>query len=431
MEDWILGLIGFGVFFTLALLKVHVGLAGALVGFTGLWFILGLEKATSSLAVIAFDSLSHYSFAVIPLFILTGEFAYAGGLAEDAFIAARKWLGSLPGGLGVATAGACGLFATISGSSMATTAVMGRTAYPELIKNKYDVKLAAGIVGCAGTFGILIPPSTALIFYAIFVEQPVGPLFLATPIPAALTVILYMLTIILRVKLNPSLAPVSETSTWKEKFVSLKGAAAPIFVFTIIIGGLYTGFATPSELASIAVAAVLIFILVQRRLTLRGFWQSLISTMSMTSTVFFIILGAFIFLPFLGLTGFTNVVVGGIASLQVDRYVIMGGIILMYTILGMFLNGLAMQALTLPLVFPIIMGLGFNPIWFGIIIVKVMEIGLVTPPLGMNIYVLKTVIKEDISYSTLFSSIWTFLLCDFAVVGFMLVFPDLILIFAR
>ena len=415
----------------MVLLKVPVGLAGGFVGFAGLWVLLGLNIAKASLSVIPFSALSHYSFVVLPLFILTGDFAHAGGIAKDTFITARRWLGWLPGGLAVATAGATGMFAAISGSSLATTGVFGRTAFPELIEHKYDIKLAAGVVGCCGTFGILIPPSTCLLFYAIFVEQPVGPLFLACPIPAALTVFLYMATIVLRVKLNPSIAPYSETSSWKEKIYSLKGAIAPVIIFTIIIGGLYTGFATPSELASLSVLVVLVFIISQRRLTLRGFWESLKSTMVMTSTIFFIILGAFIFTPFLAISGFTDVFVNSIASLEVSRHVVLVGILVMYVIMGCFLDGLAMQAVTLPVVFPIIMALGFDPIWFGVIMVKMIEIGLITPPLGMNIYVLKSVIGGDVTLWTLFKSVWTFLLCDLAVVGFMVAFPNLVLILVR
>jgi len=434
LENWLIGLIGFVAYFGLTLLKIPIGLSGILVGFAGLSFIIGLNPSIKTLGIIPFDALHNPAYIVVALFILTGELAYAGGLGDDLFETARKWLRVLPGGLALAQITACGAFGTISGSSQATVAVMGRTALPELIKNKYDVKLAAGVTACAGTFGILIPPSTTLIFYAIFVEQPVGPLFLASLIPAAITVILYMFTVILMVKLKPSLVPVVdfEPPKFKEKVVALKVAIGPVLVFTTVIGGLYTGFATPSELASFAVAVILVYVFIARRLKLGGLWESLKATARMTTAVFYIILGAFILIPFLALSGFTNVFISWISNLAVDRYLTFAALIGMYFILGMFLPNLAMMALTLPLVFPLIVSLDFNPIWFGIVILKMIEIANVTPPFGMNIFVLKSVIDEgglSISHFTLFSSVWPFVLCDLAVVGFLLAFPNVVLFF--
>ncbi|MFC1990894.1 TRAP transporter large permease [Chloroflexota bacterium] len=422
----VLGLLGFALVILLLFLKVPIGFACAFVGLLGLWVIKGLTVTLESYGYISFFAVQNYALSVVPIFVWIGSLAFFSGLGVELFSAARKWLGRLPGGLPIAAVVGSGGFAAITGSSLSAVATMGKVAYPELIKNKVDPLLAAGVIGCSGTFAILIPPSAALVFYAIFVEVSVGPLLLAAITPGLITVIIYVLSVMIRVKLNPALCPASEKEvSWRERFGALQILLPVMTIFGSILGSIYFGIATPTEAASLGLVVTLITLVALKRFSFKIVTESVRETAFTTAVILTVILGAMLLTPFLALTGVITLATEFVTGLEVNRYIVLAGITLLYLVLGMLLDALAMLALTLPFTFPIITGLGFHPVWFGVYIVKLVEIALVTPPVGMNIYVLKSIVPENVGIGLLFKSVWPFVICDLFIMVLIVVFPEI------
>lgn len=379
-EQLLIGYVGLAVFLVFIAGGVRLGFAALLTGFLGLWVLVGIEPALNSLGSAAYGIIANYSYAVIPLFILMGYFAHYAGFADDLFASARKWVGHLPGGLLVATVMGGAGFAAVCGSSVASAGILTKVCLPELEKHHYDMKLSIGCLASTGTIAIMIPPSFTMVIYCIMVEQPVAQLLIAGVLPGILTAVLYATYVIMRARLQPSLAPRLSGVSWKERVVAV-GVMWPILlVAAVIIGGLYTGFITASEAGAVGAMVILLVALARRRLSWSKFKESLMKTLGTTSMVLVIVLGVLFFSRFLAYSQVTYDLSSLIVALPLPRMAIMVFILGLYFILGMFMEPIGMMALTLPVVFPAIMALGFDPILFGILVVVMSELSMLTPP---------------------------------------------------
>lgn len=428
MSSLAIGFTGIGIVIILIAIRVPIGAALGLTAFFGVAIIRNIDVAFTLLRTTPFEFAAHWSLSAIPMFLLMGAVAYYSGVSSALFHAARLWLGALPGGLAVAATFACAGFAAASGASIATAAAMGRITIPEMLKVKYDKGLAAGVVASAGTLGTLIPPSILMVLYGIFAEVSIGKLFIAGILPGILTATVYAGMIILRCHLNPALAPnIDFKATWAERFSSLKDIW-PLAVLIIgIIGGLYGGIFTATEAG--AVGALLAFVItwLQGRMTKSLVKAAVLEALSSTARIFFIAVGAVLLTRFLALTGvpvYLGQVVGGWAA---DPLLLVVAASVVYIILGMFLDPLGVMLLTLPLFLPMFIALDLNLIWFGILVIKYLEIGLITPPVGMNVYVIKSVVGDKIELETIFKGVAWFLVCDIIVVGLIVAFPNIAL----
>jgi tripartite ATP-independent transporter DctM subunit len=425
------GLISVAATMVLVLCGVRIGYASGVIGLVGLWALRGWESGSGLAAALAYSEVSHYSLSVLPMFILIGFLAYFAGLTQGAFAAARAWFGFLPGGLAVATVFATAGFAAVSGASTATAAVFSRVAIPEMLKHGYDGRLAAGVVAAGGTLASLIPPSAILVIYAIIVEESVGALLLAGFIPGAISAVVYGAVIVLRCWKWPQLGAPIKGITWSERAKATPGAMPIVLVIAIILGGIYTGWITPTETGAAGAAVIFILALLRRVFTGQGMTKkdladALMETSKITVMIFTIIWGVLIYVRFLGFTGLPAAFADWIAHLDVPRMAIFLCILGVYIILGMFMDGIGMLLLTLPVVYPAILALGFDPIWFGIILVKMIEVGLVTPPIGLNCFVVNGV-RPDIPLSEVFKGIWPFVVADLITVAFLIIFPGIVL----
>jgi tripartite ATP-independent transporter DctM subunit len=420
------GIIGIFFLFFLLALRMQIGFCMAIVGFLGFTLLCSFESSFSILGMEAFKTGTAYSLTVIPLFVLMGQFANHSRMGFEIYDTFYRWLGFLPGGLSMATIGACAGFAAISGSSLATAATMGMVALPEMKRFKYDDSLATGCIAAGGTLGILIPPSTVLIIYGILTEQPIATLFIAGIIPGLFLSGLFMLTIYIMTKYNPALAPPGPKFTAKEKIYSLKGTWSILFLFLLVMGGLYTGWFTPTEAAGVGAFGAFVITIIKRKLTRDNLRGSLAETAKTTAMVFAILIGANIFGYFLTVSQIPDQLSSWIAGLGLNRYVIMLILIFAYIVLGCFMEGLAIMVLTIPIVYPMVMDMGFDPIWFGIIITLVMEMSLITPPVGVNVFILSGVAK-DVPMYTIFRGILPFWIAMFACIILLLIFPQIAL----
>jgi tripartite ATP-independent transporter DctM subunit len=395
-----------------------------LVGFGGFAYIAGVNASLGVLKTVPFTTFGDYNLTVVPLFILMGSLAYFTGISKNLYDTVHSWLGHLRGGLAMATVGACAGFAAISGSSLATAATFAKVALPEMERYKYDKALATGCIAAGGTIGSLIPPSVIFIIYAIITEQSIGKLFLAGFFPGILEAIFYMLTISILCWRNPAMGPRGPQTTLRQKFVSLKGSWFVVVLFLIVIGGLYMGWFSPTEAAGIGAFGVFIFGVATRTLGWQNFKDSLSDTGKTTAMIFLLLLGAMIFGYFLSVSRISAELADFMSGLPVSPYVIMVIIMVFYIILGCMMDSLAMILITVPVFYPLILALGFDPIWFGVIIVRVTEIGLITPPVGLNLYVLKGSAK-DIAMGDVIRGILPFLIADVFHVALLIIFPQI------
>ena len=388
------GLYGFIVLVALMFLKIPVGFVMALVGLLGFAFLVSWEAALNLMAQDFSAVFGSYNLTVIPLFVLMGQMAHHSGMSGRLFHAAYRFLGTLPGGLAVATIGACAGFSAICGSTSATAATMAAVALPEMKKYNYDPALATGVVAAGGSLGILIPPSTIFIVYGIMTEQSVGKLFLAGVMPGILMTLLFIATVFIWTWNRPDLAMPGQRFTLREKIASLAGVVETLVLFVAVMGGLFIGFFTPTEAASIGAFGTLLIAVVGRHLSWKGFAQSLVETTRVTCMILVIVAGATVFGHFLAVTRIPFDVGDWVMGLQMPPWAIMGMIILIYLALGCLMDSLAMIMLTIPIFFPVITALGFDPIWFGVIIVLVTGMGVITPPVGINVYVVAGVARD-------------------------------------
>ena len=424
MDDITIGFIGTGVLIVLVLAGVRVVYATATVGLLGVVAMIGWDAGATNVGMIPHAKGSLYALSVIPMFILIGFLAFHAGMTQALFDAARKWIGWVPGGLAVATVFATAGFAAVSGASTATAAVFSRVAIPEMLKYGYDPRLAAGVVAAGGTLASLIPPSAILVIYAIIVEESVGRLLVAGFIPGAVSALVYVAIIIFRAKLHPELGRPITGFTWGDRFRSVPGTLPIAFVIVVIFSAMYTGWATPTEAGAVGSFVVFVIALVNgmRWKTLR---EALLETAKLTVMIFSLIWGVLIVVRFLGFAGLPEMFADYVIGLPYPPIVIMICILLFYVILGMFMDAIGMLLLTLPVVYPAVIGLGYDPIWFGIIVVKMCEVCLITPPIGLNCYVVAGV-RPDIPLSAVFRGIGPFFVCDILTLGLFLAFPEII-----
>jgi len=405
------GLLSIVILIILLFAGMPIGATMAFLALLGLAYIAGLNPALNSMGSSPYRTAASYDLSVLPLFVLMGAFCFYSGLSRDLFNSAYRWIGHLPGGLAIATIGACAGFAAVCGSSVATVATIGMVALPEMKKYNYDPSLATGCIAVGGGLGILIPPSVVMVIYAILTEQSIGKLFLAGFIPGILQAILYMVTIYILCRRNPRLGHPGESSSYRERFASLKGVWGVLLLFLVVIGGIYFGVLTPTEAAGVGAFGAFLFALGRRKLNWKNFKASLFETTETTAMAFIILIGAIILGYFFALTRLPNTLSDFIAGLPLNRYIIIALIILLYYVLGTIISSMAMVVLTVPIFFPVITALGFDPIWFGIIIVAVVEVGQITPPVGINVFVVQGVAK-DVPMYTIFKGIVPFVVAD-------------------
>jgi len=417
-----IAIIGFVSLFVLMLLRVPIGMAMGLVGVSGFSYIVGGGPALKMVGQTSMRTVTDWNFAVVPLFLLMGAFATTSGMSRELFRAGNAFLGHLRGGLGIATIAACGGFAAICGSSVATAATFSRVAYPEMRRYKYPQSFATGVIAAGGTLGIMIPPSTVFAVYGLITEQDVGKLFVAGILPGILAVAMYMVTITIIGYAKPGFLPEGTRAPWSEKFAALKDVWATGLLFVFVLGGIYGGIFTATEAAGMGAAGAFLIGIARGRLSRADIRRSLLDTTRTTAAVFTILIGAMLFGYFLTVTQTPQQVTEFLTGLGIGRYGVLSLILLMYLVLGCLMDALAMIILTVPIIFPVIKELGFDPIWFGVIIVMTVELGLIHPPVGMNIFVIKSVI-EDVKISTIFYGVFPFILTDLLRLAIIVAFP--------
>ena len=399
----------------------------ALVGFFGIVTVVGLEAGLTSLSTQAYSTVASWSFTVFPMFIFMGFLAFYAGFTQFAYDAAYKWVGRLPGGLGIATQMGAAAFGACCGSSIAATGALGKIAVPEMERFKYSKRLTAGTIATAGTLSALIPPSALLIIYGIITEESIGELLVAGLIPGVLTATMFSLVIIFWAKRRPGAAPKGEAFSWKERLKATPKAIPMMVIFIAVFGGIYTGFVTPTEAGALGAFVVLVLSLIMRQMNWMTFQEALFESLRSFCSVMVIVVGAHVFAQFMTLTMLPFKLADWVVALPISRMGIFAGIVVLYLILGMFLDAMGLILLTVPFLFPALMALGFDPIWFGVIVVKLAEIGLITPPVGIQTYVLKGV-APNLSLSDIALGFLPFIIVDLVITLTLLTaFPQIVL----
>jgi C4-dicarboxylate transporter, DctM subunit len=424
MSTDFIAVLGFVVLFVLMLLRVPVGMAMGLVGVCGFGLINGWTPALKIIGQSSMRTVTDYQFGVIPMFLLMGAFVTQSGMSRELFRAAHVMMGHRRGGLGFATILACGGFAAISGSSVATAATFSTVAYPEMRRHNYPKSFAAGVIAAGGTLGAMFPPSTVLAIYGVITEQDIGKLFMAGIIPGLLAVTMYIITIALIGVARPDFLPSGEKATWAERRSALKEVWAPILLFVCVIGGIYGGICTPTEAGGVGAGGAFLIGVARGRLDRAKIRASLLQATRTAAAVFTVLIGALIFGYFLTITQTPQKVTEFLVGLGLGPYGVLALIMVMYLILGCLMDALAMVILTVPIVFPVMKAMGFDPIWFGVIIVMTVELGLIHPPVGMIVFVIKSVI-DDLNFSTIFKGVIPFIITDFLRLLILIAFPIL------
>jgi C4-dicarboxylate transporter, DctM subunit len=419
---------GFVVLFALMLLRVPVGMAMGLVGVSGFGYLVGGAPALKLVGQTSMRTVTDYTFGVIPMFLLMGAFVSNSGMSRELFRAANAFVGHRRGGLGIATIAACGGFAAICGSSVATAATFSTVAYPEMRRFGYPQSFATGVIAAGGTLGAMLPPSTVLAVYGIITEQDIGKLFFAGIIPGIIAATMYMITIAVIARVRPRFLPAGERSTWRERVSALSEIWAPLLLFAFVIGGLY-GLPfmpkfTPTEAGGVGAAGAFIIGVLRGRLDRANIRRSLLQATRTAAAVFTVLIGALLFGYFLTVTQTPQKVTEFLTGLGLGRYGVLALIMVMYLVLGCLMDALAMIILTIPIIFPVITALGFDPIWFGVIIVMTVELGLIHPPVGMNVFVIKSVV-QDVKFSTIFYGVLPFIATDLIRLVILIAFPIL------
>lgn len=425
MDPIILALLGLGALFALVFIGLPIAYAAALTGFSGIAIMRGFDTAVSMVGIVPFANSAHYTLSVVPLFIIIGFLALRAGITSSAYSAARTLVGSLPGGLATATIFASAGFAAVSGASTASTSVFTRISIPEMEARGYSRTLAAGVVAVGGTLAALIPPSAILVLYGILAEVSIAKLLVAGLIPGLLSIIVYLAVIFTIVKIRPEMAPVEPSTSFKEKLQALPQLSGILLVVLIILIGLYFGWTTPTESAALATAVTFIMALAKRP-RLSEFDRGIRDAIQTVAMIFLVIWGVMIFVRFLAFSGLPAAATSAISDLDMPRGVILFMIILLYLFLGMVVDGIGMMMLTLPVILPAIVALDYDPIWFGILLVKLIEIGVVTPPVGLNCYVVNG-IRPDIPLETVFKGVAPFLIGEIIIVAIIVFLPELVL----
>lgn len=426
MEPLTLGFVGIGVVLVLLALRVPIAVALASVSIIGLWILRGPRAAFGTLGSLPFDFASSFTLSAVPMFLLMGAIAYHTGLTKSLYKAARIWLNGLPGGLAVASNFASAGFAAASGSSLATSASMGRLAIPEMLKYGYDKALATSTIAAAGTLGALIPPSIAFVIYGWYAEEPVGDLLIAGFLPGLLTAALYAAMIVARCVANPALAPkIDEQYTLRQKLEVLKEVWPLPLLIAGVIGSIYGGIATPTEAGAVGAILSMAIGFSQRQMSWKALLESFGEALRTTSSIFFVAIGAILLTRFLAMAGVPQFLTGFVEGAELSPLVLVIIMCLIYVVLGMFLDPLGVMLLTLPIFLPIFETLGVNKVWIGVIVVKMIEIGLLTPPVGLNAYVVKGVVGDTVPLTTIFRGLLWFLVAEFFIMVLLIAFPEI------
>lgn len=424
MTPVMIGIIGLVILFILLFIGIPVGVSLGLVAVAGLWVLLGDTATLLKMAITPFRMVESYDLSVLPLFLLMADVCAATGVSRDLYNLAAKWLGRLPGGIAMASMGACAIFAAISSSAVACAATIGSIAIPEMRRFNYDDSLATGTTASGGTLGILIPPSFMFILYGIITETSIGKLFMAGFIPGLLQATFYIITIYIVCKRNPSFGPRGPVTTFKEKIMAFGSCGEVIGLIILVLVGITVGWFTPTEAGSIGAGGAIFFTLIRRRLTWHNFMQACMSAMKTTGMVFLILIGAYLFTYFITVTNIPTALSNMITGLGVPPMVVIWIIIGMYILLGTAMEEASMMLLTIPIFTPIIANLGFDKIWFGVLIVRMMQMAMISPPVGITLFVIKGIAK-DVPMSTIYKGVIPFIVADIVHVTLLVFVPGL------
>jgi C4-dicarboxylate transporter DctM subunit len=418
-------LTGFAVLLTLMFMGMPIGFTMLLCGVGGFAYLASWGGAFEVLKTVPFNLVTNYDYAVLPLFLLMAEICMAAGMGQSLYRLVYVWIGRMRGGLAIATLGACAFFAAASSSSIATAVTLGLVAIPEMRKYNYDDALVTGCLAAGGGLGILIPPSGVLMIYGIMTQQSISKLFIAGLLPGILLTLMFMVMIYIRARLKPSIAPAGEKTSPKEKLVATGDAIEMVTLLVVIIVGLIIGWFTPTEAGAAGALGAIVLSLLRRRLSWKGFTHALVETLRTSGMIFIILMGSMVFNSFLAVTTIPMEMATWVGGLGLPPTVIMILIVLLYLVLGTFMEELSMILLTVPIFFPVVVALGFDPIWFGIMIVMVVEMGMISPPVGMTIYVIKG-IAQDVPIGTIFRGVLPFLAVEIVLVALIIAFPIIV-----
>jgi len=424
MSPTTVGIIGIIALFVLIFSRMPVGFLMAIIGFAGFAAIVSVDASLNLLAKDIFSVFASYNLTVIPLFVLMGQIAFHSGISQRLFDTAYRFIGHLPGGLAIATVGACAAFSAICGSTNATAATMGAATLPEMKRYNYKPELATGVVAAGGSLGILIPPSVIFIVYGILTEQSIGELFLAGILPGVLLTLFFVAAILIWATVRPELGPKGPKSTWKQRFASLPGTIETLIIFVVVMGGLFGGVFTPTEAGAVGAFATLAVAVIKRNIDWSGFVQALFETTRISAMILVIVAGATVFGHFLAVSRIPYDIASWIASFQMHPAVIMSFIILIYLIGGCFIDSLALIMLTIPIFYPVVLDYGFDPIWFGVVVVLITQIGVITPPVGVNVYVVSGVAR-DVPLSVIFKGVVPMLIAMIILTFLLIPFPQI------
>jgi C4-dicarboxylate transporter, DctM subunit len=431
MNPTLIGIIGILIMLLLFLTRMPVAFVMASVGFVGFSIVISTDAGLVLLSRNIYETFDSYDLTTIPLFILMGQLGFNSGISKRLYDAGYKFLGGIRGGLAMATVSACTAFGAVCGSSPATAATMATVGLPEMKRYNYNDELATGSVASGGGIGMIMPPSVVLIIYGILTEQSIGALFVAGIFPALLVTLLFIICIYIRCSISPDQGPRGESFSWPEKLKALLGLGETLTIFILVIGGIFIGLFTPTEAAAIGAFGVLLIAVIRRQISWDGFVKSLMETLRTSCMVLMLIAGAVIFGKFLAVTRIPFEIAGWVSGLEIAPVFVLGVILLIYFFGGCFMDALAFVTLTVPIFFPVVMELGYDPIWFGIIIVMVTEMGVITPPVGINVYVVygvaKNVLDQEVPLEKIFKGIFPFLIAVIVGVFILILFPNIIM----
>ena len=420
-------LVGLAAMLVISFVRVPIAISMGLVGFLGLWWMRGLHPSMASATTVVYESGFQYTLSVVPLFILMGNFVTRAGMSKELYRAGHTVVGHLRGGLAMATVLACGGFGAICGSSIATAATMTKVAYPSMSDHRYSDELAVGTIAAGGTLGILIPPSTIMVIYGIMTNTSIAKLFAAGILPGLVAVVLLCLGVQYICWRDPAAGPSAERASWRERFDALKGVWAVVALFVIVMGGIYGGVFTATEGAGIGAFGAFCFALVRRALSPRALLDVLVESSRTTAMLFMILVGALIFANFINYTTMPADLKAFVSNYQIHPMTVIIAICVIYVVLGTAMEELSMILLTVPVFFPLVVGLGFDPVWFGILIVVVVQIGLISPPVGMNMFVVKSMLPR-ISTATIFRGVTPFVVAEVVLLAVLVAFPSISLV---
>lgn len=429
MDQLTIGLLGFLVFLALALLSVPIAYAMTIVGLGGMLIVYPIDAAFKFIPTGLFTYTSNFTLSALPLFILMGTLAFYADLGKDAYDAAKAWFGRVPGGLGVATVYSSAIFGACSGSSLSAVAVFSKIAVPEMVRAGYNKKMALGVVASAGCLDVLIPPSILMVFYGIITETSVGQLLIAGIMPGILTAVLMATGVMIFCKIYPDTAPISldlDTS-WQAKWQTLKRLWAAAALFISVLGAIYTGFATPDEAAAVGVVGSLLLVYIRGNLTWERIKFSFIDSAKVTAMIFLLLGAGYIFSTFLSTTGVVSTMTEWIKSMNLSFFMLMAGIVVLYLVLGCFLDAISMMVLTMPVLAPLVTAFDMSLVWFGVVVVVMMAIGTITPPLGLNCFVMKGALGDEYELKDIFAGSLPFVILMLFTVALLIVYPEICL----